>query len=266
MTSSNTKTVRRITVAIDATRRSADTLIAAADIAARISGELTALFVEDVNLCSLAELPFAVELDRTSGVTRRLDPNVVARALEVDVERVRRLLQVESERRQITTSLKVVRGHYVAAAIEATNETDVVVLGTMSGLGLSIPRLTPKGGRPRTQARRAKPVWMLYDGSAAAARALTLARDFTKERDAELVVVIPDDDRYDDSLRKAKKKLEGTPARYQRVRNWDAVELFKNIVTEGCMLCVLPRTTSALIEQLPAAWLDRLACPVVVVS
>ncbi len=266
MTDEKTKSVRRITVAIDASRRSADALTTAADIAARIRAELTALLVEDVNLWSLAELPFAIELDRTSGAPRRLDANAVARTLQADADRVRRMLQLESERCRIATSMKVVRGHYVATAMEAADETDLVVLGTVSELGLSIGRVTRRGARPPTRIKRVKPVWILYDGSEAAQRGLALARDFTTERNTELVVLITDDGDHDELLRRAREQLQNTSARYQGIGNRDAVQLFNAIVAEGAMLCILPRAASTLIERLPATLLDRLGCPLVVVS
>ena len=148
-----------MTVVIDASRGSVETLKTAADIAARVQAHLMALFIEDINLFSLAELPFARELDRTSGAARPLERHAVTRALQADAKRVQQVLQVESEHRQITASMKVVRGHYVSAAMEAAEETDVVILSNVTGVRLRTvkPSALPPRSRPRGTAPPRRP-------------------------------------------------------------------------------------------------------------
>ena len=72
--------IQRILVALDASPHSQAALDAAATLAARVSAELQGLFIEDVNLLRLAELPFAREVGSFTATHRRLD----ARDLERD--------------------------------------------------------------------------------------------------------------------------------------------------------------------------------------
>lgn len=260
------KTETRVTVVIDASRGSLDTLKTAADIAARVQAHLMALFIEDINLFSLAELPFARELDRTSGAARPLDRHAVTRASQADAKRIRQLLQVESEHRQITASMKVVRGHYVSAAMAAAEETDVVIMSNVTGVRLRTVKTPAR--TPRSLVARAggpKPVWTLFDGTPAAGRALTMAKDFSKQREAELVVLVANQS-FGRLVGEAKDLLGDTPARYQPIASVEASEILNAMLAEGSSMLFWPRGESTLFEKLPAFLLDELVCPLVVVS
>ncbi len=266
MSDPNKKTETRVTLVIDASRGSLDSLKTAADIAAQVEAHLMALFIEDINLFSLAELPFARELDRTSGATRPFDRHVVTRALQADAKRIRQLLQTESEHRQITASLQVVRGHYVSAAMEAAEKTDIVILSNVTGVRLrtvNTPERTQR--RLRIRAGGPKPVWALFDGSPAAGRALAMAKDFSEQREAELVVLIVKKS-FKRLVGQAKDLLGDTPARYQPIVAVEAREILNTMIAQGSSMFFWPRGESSLFAKLPAILLDELACPLVVVS
>ncbi len=266
MSDPNTKTKTRVTVVIDTSRGSLDTLRTAADLAAQVQAHLVALFIEDINLFSLADLPFARELDRTSGATRPLDRNAVTEALQADAKRIRQLLQTESEQRQIMTSLKVVRGHYVSAAMEAAEQTDVVILSNVTGVRLRTINAAERARPwPRTRAGGAKPVWTLFDGSAAAGRALAMARYVSEQRETELVVLIANK-AFKRLVGQAKDLLGDTPARYQPIAAVEAREILNAMIAEGSSMFFWPRGKSSLSDKLPAFLLDELVCPLVVVS
>ena len=266
MTDVNPRSVPRITVAIDASRRSLQALRTAADVAARVQAHLMALFVEDVNLFSLAQLPFASELDRASGNPRRLDADGIARAVHADVERVRQLLHAESERHGITTSLKVVRGHYVAAAMEAAGDTDMVFLSSTTRTFEALGVVARTRRRAVNCAEVSKLTWTMFDGSPAADRALALARDFSAKRKCELVIMIPDHEQFESLHRKAQSLLGASPARYAPIAALEAEEITKVMAAQECALFVLPRGESSLCNELPTFLLDKLTCPLVMVS
>ncbi len=268
MSDPNTTTETRVTLVIDASRGSVETLKTAVDIAARAQAHLMALFIEDISLFSLAELPFARELDRTSGAARPLDRHAVARALQADAERIRQLLQSESEQRQISASMKVVRGHYISAAMEAAEQTDVVILSNVPGIRLRTAT-APLWAQRRPANRAAggpSPVWALFDGSPAAARALAMARDFSKQHGAGLVVLIPNDKAFKQLAGEAKGLLEGAPARYQPIAALDPQEISGAMSAEGSRMLFLPRGKSSAFDKLPAVLVGELACPLVMVS
>lgn len=256
----------RVTVVVDASRGDIDVLKTAADIAARVQAHLMALFIEDINLFSLAELPFARELDRTSGTARPLDRHAVTRASQANAKRVRQLLQVESEHRQITTSMKVVRGHYVSAAIEAAEDTDVVILSNVTGVRLRTVTTAARGRRSKPgRAGGPQPVWTIYDGTPAAGRALAMAKDFSTQRGAELVVLIAQQS-FEQLVSEAQDLLGDTPVRYRSIASLETREILNAMLAEGSSMFFWPRGESPLFEKLPAFLLEEFLCPLVVVS
>ncbi len=132
MNNSTGLSIDRILLAIDASLQGEDVLETAVDTAALLKAHLLVLFVEDTNLLRLAELPFAKELDRSSGTTRSLEPGGIRRALQADAQRFRKRLNKASEKRKIRVSMKVVRGHCVSTAMEMAGRGDVVVLSNIT--------------------------------------------------------------------------------------------------------------------------------------
>ena len=143
----------RVLVAVDAPLRGCDNLETAADFAAHLGTDLLALFVEDINLLKLADLPFAQELDRSSGVVRPLDTAMIARALQADAEKLRWRLNEQSRKRSISVSMQIVRGHYVDSAMQLAGESDIVLLSDIAGLPYSPEgvRASTVGGRHRAK-------------------------------------------------------------------------------------------------------------------
>jgi len=67
VTTLEARALRRILVALDASRSSLEALRAAAALAARMGAELECLFIEDVNLVRLGQLPVARQVTLTGG-------------------------------------------------------------------------------------------------------------------------------------------------------------------------------------------------------
>jgi len=186
MTPSRGSPLNRIAVALDPVARNLEALDQAAEMAARLQGHLIALLVEDTSLFELAQLPFAREVDRASGSARPLESGAVARALQTHAERVRRALEATAQSRQISTEFRIIRGHYLAAALEAAAGADCIFLSDATAVCFS-PHRSP----PPARGRRCKSLWVYCDGSAAAARALTMAASLCRERGAGLSVLLP---------------------------------------------------------------------------
>ncbi len=191
MSDSRQGALRRILVALDASRASLEAVSAAAALAARIGAELEGLFVEDVNLLRLAGLPFASELRLPSGAGRplaRVDLEAELRALAAQA---RETLAQAARPHQVAWSFRVARGQVTVEVLEAAGEADLLVLGRSRAR-----RMGPgTGTTARTAAARSPtPVLILarsgglaghmhvaYDGSPAADRALELASRLEEE-------------------------------------------------------------------------------------
>ena len=104
------KSASKILVALDTASECLATLEMAARVATQTEAELVALFIEDSDLIRLAGLPFARELNRSSGTERRLEPPHMARALRAQQQRVNQVLVQIKQRLAVQTSLRVVQG------------------------------------------------------------------------------------------------------------------------------------------------------------
>jgi predicted phosphoribosyltransferase len=181
---------KRIVVALDTGSLSHAAVEAAARLAIGLRAELEALFVEDVNLRRLAELPFARELGNTSAQPRRFDVAELDRAIAVQARQVRRAFEAVAHELPLGWSLEVVRGDLIAVVLERTAAADLLVLGRTR-------RPVYRGAHGAKVLRRLErrvarhPVVALFDGSAAAARVLEAALALERRARGDVLVAIP---------------------------------------------------------------------------
>ncbi len=228
--------VRRVLLAINTLEDRSDALEVAAEFAALLKTELSVLLVDDINLLRLAELPFAREMDRTSGALRPLDTARLTGTLESNAAKLRLRLDEESRRHRVTVSTRVVQGHFVAMARESAEAQDILVL-SQSGQ----PYLTRVRVRAPGLAR--EPIWTYYDGSAGARRGLSLAMVLTGGTDRETVIL---SDRNFDN-----KSIQSEVARLTGDREWvggcrvlattDRAGIEDTLRSRGCAVLILPR-------------------------
>jgi len=256
------KAINQISVAIDTSLQGLAALETAATLAARLQASLEALFVEDSNLFHLAELPFARELISTSGEERTVDATQMTQALQEHAHRVRRALTAATRDLEIASSLKIVRGQYMDIALGVTHADVVFMCGAR--------------GRPLTTSRRRvqrlapqRPVYVLYDASPAAKRALALADEAARYLETHLIVLLPviKGKRPATLQRQAERSLNGqTVARYVTVPSGDADSLNQELHATGCALVVVPREHSTLASRGHSGLLDTIDCPLVLVA
>ncbi len=253
------RAVVRIMVAIDSCATCLTAFERAAALAEHQQAELVGLFIEDLDLVNFAALPFASEIDRGSGSVRRLDSLRMTRALRAQAEQARRELQRIARQRQLHTRLEVVRGRYAAEALSAATGMDIAFL--------------IRGNTPRARARRrsaAPPVWVFYDGSAGATRALALARELAAPGEADMVVVLPQ--ATPDTLRPLRERAISTlaeysrHARFERLASADLSALSDAIAHDGGSLLLIDRGNAHLAERGGQRFIESVDCPVVLVS
>jgi len=193
--------MRRILVALDASTHSLAALEAASALAEALGAELVGIFVEDINLLRLAELPFAREVRYQSALDRPLDSPGMERQLRVQAEQLRRALAGVAARRQLRWSFRVVRGQVAAELLTAAQDADVLALGRASW---SLSRRVRLGDTARAvvaQASRAvlllqqghaicAPIVAVYDGSPAAQRVLITAARLLSATGGHLTAII----------------------------------------------------------------------------
>jgi hypothetical protein len=182
--------VTRVLVALHASAQSLDAVDLAVALASRLQVELVALLVEKVNLLHLAALPVAREVNRISAASRQLDSLQMACALRAQAAQLRRVLACATAGLHLPSSLRVVRGEYVNEAMAAAADMDLLLLARAWQSERAYRRRSGALNRWLAEARRRRPVWVLYDGSGPADRVLALARDLTQGEHAEIVVAL----------------------------------------------------------------------------
>jgi len=121
--------INRILVALDPSEVNRSTLQAATTLAINLDAELNALFVEDINLLRLAELPFAREVVYGSPTGRQINVADMERSLHTQTVRLRSLVETIAQQNQIKISLDVLRGDVASIVCSASEQSDLLVIG-----------------------------------------------------------------------------------------------------------------------------------------
>ena len=98
----------------------------------RLHAEVEGVFVEDINLVHLAELPVGREFHPISGNARAFDREVLENQFGAEAAEARRALRALTERAHVRSTFRVVRGRVDAEVITAAEDGDLLVLGTVS--------------------------------------------------------------------------------------------------------------------------------------
>ncbi len=277
--------IRRILVALDASSHSAAALEAAAELAARYGAELLGLYVEDINLLRLAQLPFAQEVGQFTAVCRQLDVQEVRRQIRSQTGRIRRMFEVTTRRTRVRWSFQVTRGAVASEVLGAASEVDALVLGR-AGWSLVAPGrmgstaravlaqapglalIVPRGGC------LGAPFLVLYDGSALAEKALDVAAALMKEeagrqeRALLTVLLLTEHPERVETLQAQVDAWLGERhlvVRYRSLATTNVPELVNTLHSERCGTLVLPSHSDILSAPALQAVLDQVEVPVLLV-
>jgi nucleotide-binding universal stress UspA family protein len=201
MAENHPQSVRRILVAIDASRESLAALKAAVRVAERLHAELAGVFVEDIDLVNLAALPFAREFG-VGRPARKLDSEAIEQDLRAQAAAARRALAEAAEAMRLPWSFRVARGRVEAELLAAALEADLIALGKAmrpltrrARLG-STARSLAAGAHSAVliaaaEARgRAEQIMVTFDGSECADRAMEIAARLAQNDGGDLTVFI----------------------------------------------------------------------------
>ena len=273
-------TIRRILVALDASRHSLAALEAASELADALKAELVGIFVEDVNLLRLAGLPFAREVGYLAGVDRPLDSPSMERELRIQAEQAKQTLAGVADRRQIRWSFRVVRGQVAAELLTAAREADLLALGRASWASTRRVRLGTTAREVAAQALRpvlllqhghaiCQPMQLVYDGSPAARRALAAAAHMALITGGQLTVMVVADapeaaqrlqEEIDERLQA--QQIKG---RYRQLVSPSAEELAHALYTAGGGTLIINAGNPLLGGEGLATLLDAIDCSVFLV-
>lgn len=199
------KAIRHILVALDASPHSRTALAAAAELARELQAELRGLFVEDVNLLKLAQLPFAQEIHYPRATTQKLDTSLMEKELRNQAAWAQECLRQIAEQASLAWSFQVARGGVASELLAAALEVDLLVLGRLSrrlalshGVGSTARTAVTEAQQPvlllGTDFDLSQPLLAFYDGSTIAQVALDIAADLARVSGHLRVLIWANDD------------------------------------------------------------------------
>lgn len=193
-------TIKRISVAIDCSPHSRASLNAAAEIAGLLHAELLGIFVEDINLLRMAELPFSQEIHIHTARFEPLDPLKLKRLLKLQAKEAHEIFMETAKRFGIPHTFRTLRGLVPSEVLAAALETDLLALGRSGrtpvcrrGLGSTAKKAIEEAKTnillTRSGFKSGSPLLVVYDGSPGAQLALETALGIAR-RDSTLHVFL----------------------------------------------------------------------------
>ena len=159
-------------------------------LAERLQAQLDTLFVEDINLLHLAELPFAHELDRVSGELRPVNLSLMEQALQVEAQRIRNTLVSSFKDKHIQWNLQVVRGNYINEVLSVT-DVDVLFMPGSKRMPATQTKKAPSRHNKLTRTANS-PVYVYFKDDEESGRTLKLASEIAQLLDNELIILLPE--------------------------------------------------------------------------
>ncbi len=273
--------IRRIVAALDASTSSMNALRTAVDLAARFDSELLGLFVEDINLLRLAQLPFAREISFYSPRPRRLEPMGMELQLRIQAARIRNTLALAAEELGVPWEFRIARGDVGAELLAAGAEADLVVLGK---IGRSLPGIQRSGSTVRTLLMRRRgmtlvmetrvqfaqtPVVAVYDGSEGARKAAETAAYLARSHDVPLIVFVVAEtaETAEKNRLEAEEQLRdlGTNAGFRKIVKAELAELAARIRRETHGAVIIPCLEDWFEGERLCGLVDEIANPVLLI-
>ena len=269
--------VYRILVALDATEDSLASLDLAIRMAAKLRAELEGLFIEDINLLRMAELPCTrvVSVAATSGEGMRLPS--MERELRRRARVARDSLAMNAERYAVRWSFRTARGDMAKEVLLAAAEADIVVVGKSDH---AYPQRLKLGATARTLSAHSPSAVLItnhhfltadysppgailvaYDDTDTGDRGLKLAARLALSERHPFTVLIPESKRAGQSLKNSAEALTAALGLQPRIRmvnrnEWSRLSEFvhaehSELFILGCQNPLLrSKTTDKIVEKL----------------
>ena len=176
--------VNRILVALDTSARGQAALQAALHLALNTSAEIQGLFVEDEDLVRLAALPFACEVDVSSGSPRDLRLAMMESDLRASAHNAQQAFANALKEVNLQWTFRVERGTLMNASLAAAGDVDLVVIGQRARSSK-----TMAGGYVPEHVRADERIVAVFDGSPTGEHAVELANSLARAYESDLSVL-----------------------------------------------------------------------------
>lgn len=250
------RSIRRVLVALDAGPDYYAALQRGAELARALGAELGVIFVEDVNLFRLCELP-GVHIASGSRAWRRLETRALEHELRARAAEARASLERIAQVAELAWSFQVWRGRAGDVLREAARHADLVSL-SRALRPLAVTRV--RGRRTSPTISAAAPVAALFESDAelgAAERVIDIAARLAGSQSVPLLVIAPG--RSSAAARRARQAVEARLLEIGVTPAWRGVRanrqsILRVLETAGPRLLVLgahgPSVTAGLLDEM----------------
>lgn len=121
--------VNRILVPVDSSSHSFAALQAAVTLADHYEAEIKGVFVEDIALLSLADMPFRQEVGEYSAILREISSDDLSRGISVQSKWVVTTFHKLINRSQINGEITILRGKVFEVIVEESKNCDLLIIG-----------------------------------------------------------------------------------------------------------------------------------------
>jgi hypothetical protein len=254
-----TGTMRRIAITLDAFKLSPEALEQALRLAERMGAQLEGIFVEDIDLIQLAELPFLREVRSASRSEATIDLARMEQELRALARRAERLLSEQAARHNVAWSFRIWRGSIDSDLLTADIEADVFALTRLGAELMRIPALRSKTAG----------VSVVFTASEASLRALDTAMSLAADPQKDLNILLPAADEAElERLRRLATDHLGDSApvvHFERMTDGSLAELVDILVDTNSSVLILERDSKLLQTPTLKQSLNRLNCPILIV-
>ena len=251
--------MRRIAITLDAFELSAEALEQAVRLAELMDAQLEGIFVEDIDLIQIAELPFLREVRTISRSEDAINPSRMEQELRALARRAERLLGEHATRHNVAWSFRIWRGSIDTELLAADIEADIFAL-TRLGAALT---------RSKVLSSRATAVSVLFTGTQASVRALETAINLAADPQTQLNVLLSaEDDAGIEALQQLASDHLGEDAEkvhFVRLKDGSIADLVDILRDSHSAVLIMERDDTLLQTATLRQNLNRLDCPLLIV-
>jgi nucleotide-binding universal stress UspA family protein len=267
----------RILVAIDGSPHSLAALKLAAELAAKIDAELVGIYVEDVNLIRLADLPITREIGFHSARISEVDVQRLKRQLRAQARRAEQALALIAESAEVQWSFRIAQGIIHTELLTAAEETDLVIMGKSGWsrrkrLGSTAQTMVVEFRQQililQAGVALGRPIMVIYTGSEVSKKALQVIPDLrTEDYPLSVLISTGDVDRMKELKTDIQKWAEKNKIKpdYLWITEVDEAAIARQVWSKNCGMLVLPAESDLLPSEQLLNLLNTIDCAVYLV-
>lgn len=271
--------VKRILIPLDNSRHSFAALQAAVELARHYDAEIEGLFVEDINLLKLAEMPFHQEVGEYTAIIRELSTDGLSRGIIVQSRWVVQSFRKMINQTELKSDFVVLRGEVSETIRKESQKYDLIILGKSGTnilgrdkLGSTTKKMIGNHRIPlmlvEENNQLGYPMILLYENSPVGNISLETARDLL-DPDETLIILLNKDN--PEAFTETKKQLKKWALAHQvniSIESYKShtfrrfIQLIDGLKTG---LFILPHNADPTHQTITQLCLDMISLPVLLI-